>query len=100
MGVVLRYIPRPSRLDGEPALAAYLLPVLEKDEGERQHGHGEEGQQRRCPLVTELLVHLDAEERERGWRIGRMPPRELGRGPGQQHEQSTQSGGQGQGVSS
>lgn len=52
--------------DSKPALASQALPILEEEEGERQHRHGEKGQERRRPLVAQLVVHLQAEEGKSG----------------------------------
>lgn len=55
-----------SRADGKLAPVAQLLAVLEEQEWEGHHGDGQERQQRRRPLVTQLMVHLHTKEREGG----------------------------------
>jgi len=50
---------------GEAALASNLLAVPEEDVREGKHGHGEKCQQRRCPLVAQLLIHLVPKQRKR-----------------------------------
>lgn len=52
---------------GVSATLPYPLAVPEEDEGKGQHRHSEEGEQTRCPLIAELLVHLHAKQGEGGW---------------------------------
>jgi hypothetical protein len=48
------------------ALPSNPLPVLEEDVRERHHEQRQERQQTRRPLIAQLLVHLEPEEREAG----------------------------------
>lgn len=67
MGITLKILwPELSRADGKLAPVAQLLAVLEEQEGEGDHGNGQKRQQRRCPLVAQLMVHLYTEQREGG----------------------------------
>lgn len=53
----------------KPTPPSDLLPILEEDDWEWHHCNGQESQETRGPLITQLLVHLHAEEREDGCRI-------------------------------
>lgn len=52
------------RLGSKSALAPNLLAVSEKEVRKRHHGQRQERQQGRCPLESELFIHLCTEKRE------------------------------------
>lgn len=53
---------RGSSFRRKAAVSSYPFPILEKDEREREHGHSQERQERRGPLVSKFLIHLKTEQ--------------------------------------
>lgn len=41
-----------------------LLPVFKEEVGERRHDQRQKRQESGCPLIAELVIHLDTKERK------------------------------------